>query len=121
MATRLPLRGLSSGPEPLRGLTSDVSACLNTGLEGFAALNLPCTDRQARGRSARPVYFHHRSVERSPPFASLRFMGCSGSGPYGSAMHDQPPEDLGSIAASLLFAGVLVVLVIIGGVLAITG
>jgi hypothetical protein len=36
-------------------------------------------------------------------------------------MSDQPPEDLGSIAASLVFAGVLVILVIIGVVLLIAG
>jgi hypothetical protein len=34
-------------------------------------------------------------------------------------MSDQPPEDLGTTAAALLFAGGLVVLVIIGAVLAI--
>jgi hypothetical protein len=32
-------------------------------------------------------------------------------------MSNQPPEDLGSILASLVFAAVLVVLVIIGAVL----
>jgi hypothetical protein len=36
-------------------------------------------------------------------------------------MSDQPREDLGSILASLAFAGVVVVLVIIGAVLLIAG
>jgi hypothetical protein len=36
-------------------------------------------------------------------------------------MQDQPPEDLGTIVASLVFAAMLVVLVVIGAVLAIVG
>jgi hypothetical protein len=36
-------------------------------------------------------------------------------------MSDQPREDLGSLVASLVFAGLLVVLVIIGVVLLIVG
>jgi hypothetical protein len=35
-------------------------------------------------------------------------------------MSNQPPEDLGSIIASLVFAGVLIGLVVIGAVLLIT-
>jgi hypothetical protein len=33
-------------------------------------------------------------------------------------MHDQPPKDLAAIAASLVFAGLVVVFLILGAVLA---
>jgi hypothetical protein len=58
-------------------------------------------------------------VARPPLFHRLRFRGCSGQARYGSVMQDRPPKDLAPIAASLVFAGVLVLFVILGVVLAI--
>jgi hypothetical protein len=61
-------------------------------------------------------------------FASIREHGLAGHAAahglfrptqYESAVSDQPPEDIGTIAAALVIAVVLVGLVIIGAVLAI--
>ena len=75
-----------------------------------------------RWRSAfpvRPGQTGQVPVARPPHFHRLRFRGCSGQARYGSVMQDRPPKDLAPIAASLVFAGVLVLFVILGVVLAI--